>query len=44
MGYHPRVLDLVTGVFDKRTRESRYTDIWDGKAVLKILRDISESF
>lgn len=43
MGNHPRFSALMTGVFNQRPPQLRYTVIWDVEAVLNYLRPLSQN-
>ena len=38
VGKHPRVCALLTGVFNQRPPQSRYTFVWDVETVLVYLK------
>ena len=42
IGYHPRVCDLMSGLFNQRSSQPNYTVMWDVKIVLEYSRNLAE--
>ena len=43
IGDHPRIRDFMSGVFNKRAPQPKYTFIWDVEVVLQYFRNLSEN-